>query len=484
MNTTKNWSNTEISELKDLYETATKEDLVNRFNTDWEKIKDKAAKLGGLNRQKCKINEIDLISDYKNNIPLKELWVKYNITNPTLIKIIKKYKVDKRNNTIDAIEVEQFKADYQILSMPKLVDKYNVSRPSIRAKAKQLNLTRPKLFTLKQPILLDKTKEICDAYTNDNKSMATLAKEYNVIPATIFNLLHNNNIKIKEGAYGAAEQEIRTWLKSTVGLDFPSNRMILCGKEIDMYNEELKIGIEYCGLHWHNEQSGKTTNYHYDKYKACLDKGIHLITIFEDEWLDRQEQVKGALLSILGKNDKKLFARKCEVKTIDKVTGNKFYQDYHIQGKCGLSYAFAGLYYNNELVGVMSFGRHHRDNNKNVLDRLCFKAGVSVAGGASKLFKFLLNETKITDLISWSDNRWFQGQVYEKLGFTKEIDMKPDYSYVNTNKNGVRLSKQSQKKGNTNCPADMTEKQWCTKRGLYRIWDCGKKRWVYDRSTV
>ena len=39
------------------------------------------------------------------------------------------------------------------------------------------------------------------------------------------------------------------------------------------------------------------------------------------------------------------------------------------------------------------------------------------------------------------------------------------------------LTKQSQKKSNTNCPKDKTEYLWAKERGFARIWDCGKKRW-------
>ena len=479
----KDWTIQEELRLKQIYETATKEELIAEFNTGWEKIKNKAQKIGGLNRQKCKVDELKLIADYINGIPIIKLWTKYNISNPTLLSILRKNCVTKRNNNLTNINKEQFKIDYDKLTIQKMVDKYNVSRPTIREFAKSLNLTRPSVFLYKQPKLLDYEDEICNKYVTLNTSMVILAKEYKVNPVTIFHTLHKHNVKIKEGVYGATQKSIGDWLKTSTNLDFISDRIILEGKEIDLYNDNVKTGIEYCGLHWHNEHSHqpKLQNYHYDKYIKAKEKGVHLITIFEDEWLNRNEQVKGALLSILGKNTRRLYARKCNVKLIDKLTGNKFYNDYHIQGQSNLSKWFAGLYYEDELIGVLSFGLHHRDTSKYTLDRLCFKTNVSVAGGTSKLFKFLIEQSKLTNLISWSDNRWFQGKVYEKLGFVKEMDMKPDYSYVDNNKLGIRLSKQSQKKSNTKCPSNLTEKEWCTQRGLYRIWDCGKTRWIWSR---
>jgi hypothetical protein len=58
-------------------------------------------------------------------------------------------------------------------------------------------------------------------------------------------------------------------------------------------------------------------------------------------------------------------------------------------------------------------------------------------------------------------------------------ELGPDYSYINLKKPYYRLSKQSQKKSNTNCPEDKTEYEWAIENGLARLWDCGKKRWKF-----
>ena len=128
----------------------------------------------------------------------------------------------------------------------------------------------------------------------------------------------------------------------------------------------------------------------------------------------------------------------------------------------------------------MTFGKHHRNSNKElILNRFAIKDGVSIAGGASKLFK---NACKILPkglIKSWSDNRWSQGNVYEKLGFILQGELPPDYSYVYKQ---TRVSKQSQQKNKTKCPTELTEVEWAHQRGFYRIWDCGKKVWVFENK--
>jgi hypothetical protein len=288
--------------------------------------------------------------------------------------------------------------------------------------------------------------------------------------------------------FGKAEKEIQDWLLS-LGFDFQPDTSILGGREIDLFCPAVNLGIEYCGLYWHCENpeigGGKSRNYHHDKYLDCEKAGIRLITIFEDEWLNRRDQVKSFLKATLGVAKTRLFARKCTVLEVSKPEAASFIAKYHIQGSNFISKYHAGLFADDELVGVMTFANHHRQNDLLVLDRLCFKDDVYVIGGASKLFKFLTEKTKVQKITSWSDNRWSIGNVYSSLGFSMEEDAGPDYSYFMRKERPLRrVSKQSQKKSNTGCPDEMTEKEWCAARGLYRIWDCGKKRWVWNEPQL
>jgi len=289
---------------------------------------------------------------------------------------------------------------------------------------------------------------------------------------------HPNN------CYGKTEKEIADWLYTISGKKFTPNFKLLEGKEVDLYNEELKLGIEYCGLYWHTEDSKqkRTKNYHADKLKKLNAQDIRLITIFEDEWLYRTAQVKNFLQSVLGIYERTIYARKTTVLEVPPSEAQLFFDNYHIQGKNTLGRYFAGLYLENELLAVMSFGRHHRKNTQVVLDRFAVKTGVHLPGGASKLFSFLLTLSRVSEVISWSDNRWSEGNVYRQLGFSLVSALAPDYSYVDFSHSCRRVSKQSQRKSKTKCPVDMTEKEYANSNNLHRIWDCGKLRWLYCKQ--
>ncbi len=288
----------------------------------------------------------------------------------------------------------------------------------------------------------------------------------------------------KNRVFGKTQSEIKEWL-NTFGFSFSENYNLCAGKEIDLYDAKAGFSIEYCGLYWHNELSPNPRNrtYHYEKYVKCKEAGVHLYTIFEDEWLLKNEQCKGILLSALGCYETRIQARKCKIEEVSKKDLVKFYNDNHIMGSNRLGMVFFALKFNNEIVGAMSLGRHHRGGNQIVLDRLCFKSGTQIIGGASRLFSMASNwarNNNYNSIISWSDNRWSSGKIYNTLGFTLDEEMPPDYSYVDTKKPNKRISKQSQQKKKTGCPPELTEKEWSAQRGLARIWDCGKKRWIFS----
>lgn len=337
-----------------------------------------------------------------------------------------------------------------------------------------------------------KTKKYSDPYYNNiEKNKNTCMERYGVE-----SLFDDNSfqIKLREsrlekykdgvitffGSKSKAELDILNFLNST-GHIFKSDRHTLGdGTEIDAYCEDLKLGVEYCGLYWHSER-WKDNNYHYKKYLLAKTKGIHLITIFEDEWKYREEQVKQYLLAQLGIFKERIYARNCIVEECEK--DYDFFNRNHIQGAPSSILRCFQIRNTKNILGKVSFSRHHRINNIMVLNRLAFENSIQVVGGASKLIKFALKSIN-QNIITWSDNRWSTGEIYLKCGFKKDSDLSPDYSYVLNDNTSKRKSKQVSKKKNLNIPDDVTEHQWHLDRGIYRIYDCGKQRFIYHKEII
>ena len=224
-------------------------------------------------------------------------------------------------------------------------------------------------------------------------------------------------------------------------------------------------------MSYHSEVK-KPKDYHLIKLKMCQEKGVRLITVFEDEWVYKKEIVKSKIYGLLRKHQK-VFARKCNLQEVNLKEAKNFMNINHLQDYSNSTKAW-GLYYQDELVSCMTIGKHHRQNSKYkwVLNRFCNKLNTTIVGGASKL---LMATKDFRPLVSWSDLRWSEGNVYKKLGFKLEETLKPDYSYTKSQK---RHSKQSLRLKPHEKELGKTEHQLRLEQGYYRIHDCGKQRWV------
>jgi hypothetical protein len=256
-----------------------------------------------------------------------------------------------------------------------------------------------------------------------------------------------------------------------------SNRTVLNGKEIDIYIPIKKLAIEFDGIYWHSELNGKSKNYHLDKTIKCMKKDIHLMHIFENEWLEKRDIVLSVINAKLGKFEKKIYARKCIVSEISSTTKNKFLEENHLQGQEKSSIKL-GLFFDGELVSVMTFGnsrfnRHYQYE----MHRFCNKVGYQIIGGASKLFKHFLRCYLPESVVTYSDIRYSTDTYYEKMGFTKINTLKPNYFYFKVGSTKLMPKIQFQKyklKNKLNIfNIDLTEWENMQLNGYDRIWDCG-----------
>ena len=267
-----------------------------------------------------------------------------------------------------------------------------------------------------------------------------------------------------------------------------NNRSILNGKEIDIYIPSLKLGIEYNGLRWHSEQFGKDRNYHIGKLNECNEKGIKLIQIFEDEWINRKDIVISKIRHIanIDTNKKKIFARKCNIKEVNKEEAKDFLNKNHIQGYVGAS-VYLGLFYENELIGLMGF-KKEKDGYWD-LNRFATDNNYNCVGAGGKLFKYFIKNYDFKEIKSFADRRWTTNptdNLYTKLGFECVGFLSPDYRYFidgdieRHHKFGFRKQILHKKYG---LPLTMTENEMAKKLGFYKIWDCGLIKYVYKNEA-
>ena len=261
-----------------------------------------------------------------------------------------------------------------------------------------------------------------------------------------------------------------------------SDRSIIAPYELDIYIPDRGIAIEYNGLYWHTESAGKDRSYHYNKWRECKDKGIQLVAIWEDEWRDNRGLVEKMIDHKLGvSDDRKVFARKTTVVQVESSVARDFCDTHHIQGSANGS-AHIGLKDRaGELVAI-SVWRKNRNNL--YLERYC--TSTTVVGGMGKLLKAGKTWARNNDcykIVTFADHQVSDGNLYEKLGFTKEKELPPDYKYVadgqRKHKFGYRL-KRFQNDPELLYREGYTETQLAQLNGLERVWDCGKTRYVME----
>jgi hypothetical protein len=236
------------------------------------------------------------------------------------------------------------------------------------------------------------------------------------------------------------------------------------------------IGIEFNGNYWHSDKF-KDPSYHQDKSLLAKSNNIFIYHIFEYEWEDLRKRkiIEAQIKSLLNIYDNRIYARKCEVREITPAVTREFLYNNHIQGNRNSRWKY-GLFYNNDLVMVMTFGydRFIDKSNKVQLLRLCSKLGYSVVGGASKLFKyFISNNSDVNEIVSYCDISKGRGIVYNKLGFVLDKITPCNYNWIKADGNDVLSRYKCQMKN---------ENIIMRERGYNRIFDCGSYKFVWRRT--
>jgi len=123
------------------------------------------------------------------------------------------------------------------------------------------------------------------------------------------------------------------------------------------------------------------------------------------------------------KMNQKIFARKCEVKKVEKADAEIFFNQHHLLGATGSAYNL-GLFYEGELVALASFSKGRKMNRLAAhersfeLIRFCNKTGLTVTGGLSRLLKSFFELKAAGDIMTYVDKQFSDGQSFMKAGFT------------------------------------------------------------------
>jgi transposase-like protein len=412
--------------------------------------------------EKKTAEELKLIQENQKNTWLNKLGVDNPLKSETVKQTIRTNSLEKRG--VD------WPAKDPVIREKLINIKFRKSAPKIQEKLKKINL---ELITP----YIGVTKKVLVKCIKCNNQFETIL-DYVFHDYGLCKICYPHQSSVGEGE-----------LKEFVSLILPNSnlvfndRKLLDGLELDILIPEKNIAIEFDGIYYHSEKHGISKSYHLIKTENCLKKGIRLVHIFEDEWLNKKEIVKSRLKRILNEdNSVRIHARQCEVKEINSSVKDIFLNNYHIQGK-DVSLIRLGAFYNDVLVSVMTFSKGNISKGSTSkegiweLNRFCSDYTYHIPGIASKLLEHFKKNYEWMEIFSYCDRRWSEGKTYYNLGFTLDKITKPNYWYIK----GVNRIHRFNLRKRKDEPKNITELELRDQEGFYRIWDCGNFKFTIKK---
>lgn len=255
---------------------------------------------------------------------------------------------------------------------------------------------------------------------------------------------------------------------------------------IGSYSYDFKVGdylIEIDPYATHNSTWGirdnppKSSSYHKQKSDLAKREGYFCIHKFDWDEADK-------LISLL---QPRVFvgARQCQVKEVTKEDAKEFIDSTHLQNYAK-DLVRLGLYYKNQLVSIMTFGKP-RYNTKCDYQLIRHCATLNIAGGAEKLFKYFVDAYQPTAVISYCDEAKFSGNTYIKLGFKLIRNGRPAKHWYNPKTKQHITDNLLRQRGfdqlfNTNYGKGTSNEALMLKAGFVEVYDCGQATYVWQQN--
>lgn len=231
--------------------------------------------------------------------------------------------------------------------------------------------------------------------------------------------------------------------------------------------------------------SPKTEQYHIDKLSFAYSEGYRCVCVWD--WDDKDK------VAHLFTPKTKLYARKLELKVVEKQKANVFLNNYHLQGFCYGNSVNLGLYLGEQLIQVMTFGKpRYNKNYQWELLRLCTDDSYFVIGGAERLFEHFIRDYQPDSIISYCDVSKFSGDVYKRLGFSLKEQTKPQKIWNKRNSTQFITDNLLRQKGfdiligSKLSPPEIYGKgtdneMLMLSHGWLPVYDCGQKVFEYQK---
>lgn len=387
-------------------------------------------------------------------------------------------------------------------------EKYGVDNPSKAGAVISGFVNDPSKIDTLMEFRADPRKFVETRFGSNLPTLQQLAELCGIRDSSIgWILTQTGNRDIVAYVYSYVEQEMFDFLTEFI----PANEIerntfqVITPYELDLYLPNYNFAIECNPTTTHNSTctmwgsyDGHTDkNYHKMKSDLCQQKGIFLFHVFGHEWTHKKGIIKSMIRNALKSNHTKIYARSTEIREVSAIDSIKFLELNHRQGR-SVSKIRLGLYYRDELVSLMTFGKMRNtigtgtDNLDDCYElvRFCNRLNTSVVGGASKLFKYFLNTYHPQRIRSFSDRAHTVGSLYSLLGFEYVHESDPGYVWVDW-KTDVAVSRINAQKQNIklflkddSIDLSRTEVEIMVEHGFVQVYDSGTILWEWRNANV
>ena len=392
---------------------------------------------------------------------------RYGVDNPSKSEVIKSKIVESNRKNL-GVDYPMQSKDVMDKSRATSFEKYGTEYPNQSEIVKsKIDASTLEHYGVNRACKLDEFKQ---------KIVDTNRERYGVDYTC---LIYSGKLKGNDSSYNRSFAELLDINNITYEREFL----------LQKYSYDFKVGntlIEIDPTATHNTYFSPygdnriDVNYHRDKTKLAKDNGYSVIHIFE--WDDINKVMQ------LLKNRVTIYARKCEVRMVSEVDTGNYLDTYHLQGTCRGQKIRLGLYYNNQLVSLMTFGKS-RFNKNCEYELLRYCASHNVVGGAEKLFKYFIDNYKPSSIVSYCDTSKFSGKVYDTLSFEFIKTNKPRKHWYSMKErrhitDGLLLSQGYDRLFKENHGKGTSNEELILARGYLPVYDCGQSTYIWRNDNV
>lgn len=279
---------------------------------------------------------------------------------------------------------------------------------------------------------------------------------------------------------GPEEDLLNTIKKISDSTLMANNREILGGREIDILIPSMNLGVEFNGGIWHSSFK-IDKNYHFDKWFDCLIRNVELVTVWEDDWDLKRDQIEHMLKIRLTVQSN--LPPTTHIQETSRTEAERFSKPYTVHNIPETATAFISAVSGSEIVAALSI---QETSTSFRIVHQSFK--YPQEHGLSEILDHLTEKAKQKNLPSIeaiTDNSSLDQNVFAQHGFIRKEVIEPKVTYLYRNQRffkqeletllasgvGPRISYDPESDSFEN----MTEEN-----RIFEVWDSGSTLWTLD----